>query len=228
VAAAFESYPGDPLSTDPADELAFKRWQGTRGLEVMREEPLLVVEDHLRAMAAILLYPQRGEIDRTLGLRPETTVGVRDLGGTAGGSYLDRFLSMTSPFTIGLLAVQLGMTMVVLSLAGIGLVVTWRRRAWRELLLLGGLILCFLAVCGGPEAGARFRVPLMPYLGVLAGIGVAPGIRRWRAGADRLGGSSTPSSRLSVPHDLERGAEHPHSEGHGIADLGQAPTEVRG
>lgn len=56
------------------------------------------------------------------------------------------------------------------------------RRAWhrpdsRALVVLVGVVVAYVAVIGGPEMYARFRVPLMPPLALLAGFAVGPGHR---------------------------------------------------
>jgi len=62
--------------------------------------------------------------------------------------------------------------LVLYPAALVGLVAGLRGPGWLGVLLLGLAIVYFVCM-SGPEAYARFRVPLMPVLAVLAGVGLS-------------------------------------------------------
>ncbi|MFO0809727.1 MAG: glycosyltransferase family 39 protein [Gemmataceae bacterium] len=61
----------------------------------------------------------------------------------------------------------------------VGLAVGLRRPEWPGVLLLG-LAVVYFAALSGPEAYARFRVPLMPILAILASVGLSSPRRQGR------------------------------------------------
>ncbi len=48
----------------------------------------------------------------------------------------------------------------------------WKSRQWTPLLVLTTGIIYFAGLAGGPEANSRFRVPIVPYLAMIAGAGL--------------------------------------------------------
>jgi 4-amino-4-deoxy-L-arabinose transferase-like glycosyltransferase len=78
--------------------------------------------------------------------------------------------------------IEAGFLTVLYGLACIGLMSC--ARVEMRLGLLLGLVLVYFAVLSGPEAYARFRVPLMPALAVLAGLGAAALTSQFRVKAD--------------------------------------------
>ena len=69
----------------------------------------------------------------------------------------------------------------------VGLVHVWRARQWFPLAVALIGIFYFAGLAGGPEANSRFRVPIIPYVSLLAG----QGLNRWR---QKLAGSEGNSS----------------------------------
>lgn len=69
-----------------------------------------------------------------------------------------------------LLAVEVTLLLAVLLAAAVGSVIAIRKRG--GLLVVAVVAFVLIALSAGPEAYARFRVPVTPLLGVLAGAGV--------------------------------------------------------
>ena len=63
----------------------------------------------------------------------------------------------------------------------------WRLKQPGPLILAGVFILYFLLISAGPEANTRFRVPIMPFVAVLAGFGFARGGRAATRAAPTFG-----------------------------------------
>ena len=55
-----------------------------------------------------------------------------------------------------------------------------RERRWTTLVLLLIVIAYFFALSAGPEANSRFRIPIVPFFAVLAGVGIDSLIIRYR------------------------------------------------
>lgn len=85
---------------------------------------------------------------------------------------------LTAAATTGL---EAGFLVLLYPLALVGLVRGLRPSAWLGLLLFGGTVVYFAAI-SGPEAYARFRVPVMPLLALAAGAGLAWPWRRFEDG----------------------------------------------
>jgi uncharacterized membrane protein YfcA len=124
--------------------------------------------------------------------RVETRVGIREifrhpwgyaytvvrglvytLVGPAQSHFVERFRGSPVEFLTPPLVVASAASAVLLTMASLIGAFAWiRAREWRRLLLLG-LPLCYLLLIGsGPEAWARFRVPLEPILAIFAAVGL--------------------------------------------------------
>jgi 4-amino-4-deoxy-L-arabinose transferase-like glycosyltransferase len=69
---------------------------------------------------------------------------------------------------------------IVYSSAALGVARLMRERQWLLLLLLFLLIAYFVGLSAGGEANSRFRIPIVPFLAILAGTGLSA-LRAWRA-----------------------------------------------
>lgn len=144
-----------------ARRLGFMR---DESLAVLREHRLLYLKTHLRGMLVVTFSPGATEFLQLVGAYPDTRSMPRRVvneGLLASGWRLVR----THP------GVAAGMVIFALPLAflygaaGVGFF-----RGRREMVLLvAGVGLYFLAISGGAQAVARYRVPVMPELCVLAG-----------------------------------------------------------
>lgn len=156
----------DPEVVRAEMKAAFQReaaacgWSEADQIRVMRERATRLIADNwllytrlqLQGMAH-LLGPETDALFDATGLRPAPhdgpSPGVRALWQGIGMAQLA----------------------VDYALATLGLALLVRARRWPALALLLLPALYFLAV-SGPEAYARFRVPLMPEVAVLAGLGL--------------------------------------------------------
>ena len=95
------------------------------------------------------------------------------------GKALDRFGQMTpvQQFTLIFSALLLA---VVYASATIGTAQLVRERRWLILALLFLLITYFVGLSAGGEANSRFRIPVVPFLAILAGTGLTS-ISAWYA-----------------------------------------------
>ncbi|MGE5198132.1 MAG: glycosyltransferase family 39 protein [Rhodospirillaceae bacterium] len=95
--------------------------------------------------------------------------GVGELFAASGADQLFLLLDRREPYALVKWCLRL-VYLPVLALAAVGLFWggSWRARAW-----LVSLVVYFVLLSSGPFAGSRFRVPVMPVIAVLAGLGVA-------------------------------------------------------
>jgi len=87
--------------------------------------------------------------------------------------------------------------LVILCGSCIGLADLVRLGRWREVAIFAVLPLCLVAVSGGPEAYARFRVPIVPFLAILCGIAVSRVSDARSTCSTPATGSAVPTSRCS-------------------------------
>jgi len=154
----------------PADELDDRaRMSALRHIAVTRivAHPIRYATLHLRGAAATLLDPGRldqsrllGGVDWDFGL-----LGVLTAGGTRAAlrALLERPPTLLIPLLLTVVWLVLLYTMAVRSI--------WRdRRILRSspLLALALITASYLALIGGPIGNARFRVPLVPLIALLA------------------------------------------------------------
>ncbi|MFH1176853.1 MAG: glycosyltransferase family 39 protein [Acidobacteriota bacterium] len=140
-----------------------------RGLEALGAAPVAFLKSYLRGIPVTLLDPGVPGVWRLFGRPPLGLWSAAAEGGL--GAALRRLGSL--PPSVPLIAAGLGaLSLAYLLLAGLGLARGLRSNP-RAALLLAGLAVYFVALSGGPHALARFRVPIMPIVAVLAGIGMA-------------------------------------------------------
>ena len=168
----------DSTTIDPeADPIAFKRHQADVAMDAIAAHPLVYTRNHVRSVIMMLFAPLRSGIDVQLGLADQGTSlvdwGAALAGGApAGRGPLARLRATTSTPGLVLVAVQIATTLAVTALALLGL---WRLAATRRahaLAVLVGVFAYFCLLSGGPEAYARFRLPIVPVMAVLADAGV--------------------------------------------------------
>jgi hypothetical protein len=146
----------------------FLRHGSSLGRRVLLENPALAFRMHLRGDLNMLLRPMRSSIDVALGLRDRST--LVSWGAAERPGWWRRVRGNTSTLTVVLVGFQLMWLLVCYGLALAGAACGLLRRT--PIVWLSGLmILYFLLVSGGPEAYARFRVPIVPFVAILAGIG---------------------------------------------------------
>ena len=118
----------------------------------------------------LFLSPLRSTIDLQLGLSNKATT-LANWGKSKKDTILNRLLSTTSGFTLLMVLVQMITLAIVWLLAVAGIVGAFKHKNYLSFALLLLTILYFGVIAGGPEAYTRFRVPIMPFLALISGIG---------------------------------------------------------
>jgi len=140
-----------------------------RAVTLLKDSPLIALMVHLRGMLVVMFsatYPLEDVLrlsGHALNVTPEFTVyGLRRAAQklvAAPGRIILEKLVRTAVFAIPLLGYWYCAGRAV-----------WEQRRSRSVLYLVGLAVYFVFCAGGPFAEARFRVPIMPILAVLAGL----------------------------------------------------------
>ena len=159
------------------DPVGFLRHGARVGRRVILDNPSVYLRNNLRAAASLLFAPLRSSIDLQLGLSERAT-SLQRWGEAGEQGVLSRLLETTSVFTIVLVVFQLIHLVIVWALLIIGAAATIRTRNLLGVALIVVIVVYFLVVTGGPEAYARFRVPLVPFLAAGAGWGAVV-LERW-------------------------------------------------
>ena len=170
-----------------ARAVQLKRHEARLAISLLMQHPLIYARNHVWSVIQILLKPLRSAIDIQLGLSGASTLAAES--GEKEPSILSRLLARTSVVTLALVVVQLVMVLVVWALFAYGLWRLWREKNFVGIVILGLLILYFCALSGEPNPSARFRVPIVPFIAVAAGIGLSEALGRVRrkAGQDAQG-----------------------------------------
>jgi len=156
-----------------------------RGLEVIRQHPFAFAYLTCRTFLYLAVVPDRGPLARVLGIESEQKAedpGSFRIGGVlseARRSPLHALVSIyrneldSSVVFAFLVILQLGMTLLIWT----GVAYTVRLRAFSRstpdirMLFMLAMALLLLILASGPEATDRFRIPAMPFLAILSGIG---------------------------------------------------------
>lgn len=133
--------------------------------------PHLYAYIQLRGDFQMLFKPLRSTLDQQLGIAKGDAVDLTALGNKNSASILERLTAHTSTFTLVLVIIQLVLLVCLYAATAVGIADSFLRKnelfLWIFFLYMG----YFCLISGGPEANARFRVPIMPLLAVAAGIG---------------------------------------------------------
>ncbi len=128
---------------------------------------------------------------------------LRMLGGPGRNTLLRRIGDETpdtddTPAEHAVVWGSIAFLLVVYGAAGFGVVTMWRADARAPLVIPLVIIAYFVLMSAGPEAYARFRVPIVPFLAILAGAGIARFVRSTQA--TRNTSSPPPHTERGLPH----------------------------
>ena len=144
---------------EPKDnQVEYSRFLAQKSIEIIKDNPYLLVKQQLLAVLELLVKPMRRDIDLQLGLKQ----GYNVLGYKSG--VIGRMIQSTSPFTLVLVVIQLIFAVAAVVGTLLAFYYMFRARQYATLLyflLLTGLMMNMTLP---PDTYARFRVPLTPYL----------------------------------------------------------------
>jgi 4-amino-4-deoxy-L-arabinose transferase-like glycosyltransferase len=147
-----------------------------RAMEVFRQYPVATLKVHLKGLAIVTVNPgvnlfcimlddqslQLDDEDNVVGCTSQSDGFIAETRDKLG--QMNWFGQLVSLFEIVLMAgLYLG--------SAIGVWKLFREKQWYLLFLLMMLITYFLLLSAGGESVSRFRIPIIPFLAILAGIG---------------------------------------------------------
>jgi hypothetical protein len=144
------------------------------GLRLIRQHPLLFVKSQIFGLFKLLLGTGEQSFVTAMGLT-EPGGPLRDVFRLPFAAYWQRW-ARPHPWLVLLFfltGIHLFALYICLSVGLWRLFRTGGRQCRPAHLVLGCLICYLLAVSAGPEAYSRFRVPLMPFLALYGGYGLA-------------------------------------------------------
>jgi 4-amino-4-deoxy-L-arabinose transferase-like glycosyltransferase len=185
------------VSTIEGTNLAFYRAAGAIAVE-----DRIPLEEAQRGMAALVDARTDPAMNPAEIARVEARIGVREilehplgygctalrgliltLFGPARSHFIERFQATPLDLLTRPLVVLSALSAALLACLSVAGATIWvRARAWRSLWVVGLPILYLLAIGSGQEAWARFRMPLEPFLVVLAAPAIVRGTRILRKG----------------------------------------------
>lgn len=141
------------------------------GKEIILDYPVLFLRSQIRGVGAILFGLGHHTLVRIAGVRLSSRGPIGDLFHLRPRDYVGRWLVERPGLFWAFVAEEIYLLLVYSG------VVAWWIAAWRERTVSPVdvwawlVIFYLLAISAGPEANARFRVPLMPFLAVYAALG---------------------------------------------------------
>lgn len=159
------------------EPIKYKKFEAKIGASIILDYPLIYIRNSMLSVFNMLFKPIRSTIDLQLGLsKKRTTLTI--WGKKANSSLLSRLLQKTSMFAIMLVVVQL-FILVILWISSIyGIIITFLKREHLFFCIMVLVIAYFCIMSAGPEAYARFRVPILPFLAIMGGFGIVNAYER--------------------------------------------------
>lgn len=142
----------------------YRNWARDQALEVLAEHPGVFLKQSAVKMAMYFFKPPRSWFNRSLGLEYSYAPLT---GAEAGDGRIRRFFAENHLLTVSLSGFQFLLSVFTFILAAIGIVQLWKQKPTLALLLLA-LLGYFLLTSTITMPDARFRMPVVPLLGLLA------------------------------------------------------------
>ena len=159
------------------DYINYKRFQGRMGVSIVLDHPFIYLRNTAVSMFNILFKPIRSTVDLQLGFKDKGT-HLTPWGEKEELSLLSRLLKMTSNFTIILVVIQLLMLIILWISFAYGIVIFFVKKDYLSFGIITLIIAYFSIISAGPVAYARHRVPILPFLAIGSGIGMAGAYER--------------------------------------------------
>ncbi len=158
--AVYDAYPGDAYK----DPIPYFRHQRDTAIRILAGAPITTIKNQLLAAVYLFTKPLRSYIDVQFGLR-------EGYGIISTGNVWQKLWTQTSGLTLFLVGWQWLLLFPAYWFGGYGLWNFYRSRAWIALVFFGIILGYFAILTCGPVTDARFRVPIVPVIGILAGLG---------------------------------------------------------
>lgn len=151
-------------SEDPQATSRFTTFCKQQSVRIYRNYPVEAAKVTASNLIAFIVKPPRGYFDDGLGLRKGYTT-VSGFEADAGQSLLQRLLANTSPPALALTGYQFALQLLQIILFALGMRALWRSNR-RLAVLIASLFVYFWFSSAITQTDARFRLPVLPLMGV--------------------------------------------------------------
>lgn len=168
---------GDFMKTAPETIFASiveldRRWKA-ESLRLFMQHPKFLLKDQLRGLVKMLGMPAEDMLLTYLGEYHESTGPVGDALTLSFNAFMRKWLlGKTKHFFIFLASLSILLLLYLSTGEALWHLIKTRDRLWSVHLWLWGIIFYFIVVSAGPEAYARFRIPILPFLSLYGGYGL--------------------------------------------------------
>jgi hypothetical protein len=145
-------------------------WRREQATAILRRHPQGAVRQMLRGLGAFWLDPGRFDLAVLLGEANPPSQGLMQVSARSGVRGVLTALWTQSPGRLALLL--LGLAANVLAVIGVALALL-RHRANSPLVATAAMLMAYIWILTGPLGAARFRMPVLPLLAVVATLGWA-------------------------------------------------------
>lgn len=153
------------------DLMQMKSEQAKLAYAIIKTHPFIYFKNYFKSIFNMLFRPIRSDLDLMLGLSDEPS--TLQLWGNANKENLFlRFFQNTSFLTIILCVFQIIAIAIVYILFISGILLGINSIHKTIIIAFSLTIIYFCITSGAPETYARFRVPIMPFLCIIAGLGI--------------------------------------------------------
>ncbi|MBA3051713.1 MAG: glycosyltransferase family 39 protein [Candidatus Omnitrophica bacterium] len=139
-------------------------------ISIISSHPIIYFHNYVKSVFKMMVKPIRSDLDLMMGLKSEPST-LESWYVVSRGSLISEFFRKTSITTIVLCFFQMLSLAVLYMLSLMGVYKVYSKQ-FSKIQIFVPIIVYFCIMSGVPEVYARFRVPVMPFLAVLAGIGV--------------------------------------------------------
>jgi len=156
----------------------------TKGMDYIMSHPFIYTQVQVNGMLCALFGPSFRYILWRAGF-PQSGLGL--LSGLHSGTFRSQLKQL---ITKGILPILVAggecFYLLILYILAIYAIYHFRKRPRWLFYLLIALFLYFLGLAGGPEAGARLRIPLMPMMAALSTCGIDSLLQSWKRNIQKL------------------------------------------
>ncbi|MBN4062056.1 glycosyltransferase family 39 protein [Bacteroidales bacterium AH-315-I05] len=161
----------------PEDAIRFAEFSRKETIRVISEYPARFTKNYAGSFMFFFIKPLRSYIDQQLGLQHGYDP-IASLTDERYSSLIKKTLDKSSLLTVCIVAYQSVHLLLLLGVSTLLIIRNFREKN-KWIWLFGAIILYFAALSSITEVDARMRVPVVPYLAILAAIGLANFPKIW-------------------------------------------------
>ena len=164
-----EFYNVVPKGLSTGNEFGFYR---ERAEHIILKHPLIYLDVAMRGALNLLVAPERYGVYLLSGHLKSYKLSGLLWDRFSIRSIMHKFTS-SPPLILWMLLYQVAFTMLTTALTASGISVAIRERKYRAMIIMLSILVYFIAVSSGPEADARMRIPILPYVLILSAVALS-------------------------------------------------------